>query len=155
MDTIPGPVMRASLLIIPRGEDIFITRRFNTGYRDGWYQVPAGKVETDEQPSEAAIREGDEEAGILVKKVRAVGVMHRPKHDASGDRVDFIFVAEEYEGEPHNGEPDKCDDSRWCNVHELPQDMIPHLRLAVERWLAGEFYTEVSREFLKENGYYE
>lgn len=151
----PAKTMRCVLLLIVRDGKIFTTRRVNTDYRDGWYQVPAGKVEADEQPSEAAKREGEEEAGIIVTKMRPVGVMHRPKHDESGDRVDFIFLAEEYEGEPHNAEPSKCDDATWSDMTKLPDMMIPHFRLAIERWLAGEFYTEVSRDFLTDHGYYD
>lgn len=61
-------------------------------------------------------------------------VMHRIEDE---ERVDFFVHVRQWQGEPHNTEPDKCDDLRWVNVHELPANTVPYVRKALKNHLAG------------------
>jgi 8-oxo-dGTP pyrophosphatase MutT (NUDIX family) len=51
------------LLENEKGECLFI-RRFNTGWSDGYYSLPAGHIEANESPLRAVIREVKEEIGL-------------------------------------------------------------------------------------------
>jgi 8-oxo-dGTP diphosphatase len=84
--------------------------RQNTGYFDGWYVVPSGHVEAGELPTDGAVREVAEEVGLTIDRTRLVlaHTMYRTKHDATGDRADYFFVVDKWEGEPINKEPGKC-----------------------------------------------
>jgi 8-oxo-dGTP diphosphatase len=75
-----------------RGGTVLLLRRFNTGYEDGNYSVPAGHLEGDETVVQAAIREAREEIGVGLRpdEVAVVGTMHRKSGD---ERVDFFVVA--------------------------------------------------------------
>jgi mutator protein MutT len=113
-----------------RGDEILLLRRFNTGYRDGEYSVPAGHLDGDETVVQAAAREAREEIGVRVETGNIIfsSVMHRREGD---ERVDFFVHVRAWQGEPFNSEPDKCDDLRWVNIHNLPENTIPYVRKAI------------------------
>ena len=113
-----------------RGNQILLLRRFNTGFRDGEYSVPAGHLEGGETVMEAAAREGAEEAGVQIQlsDMTFSTVMHRIEGE---ERVDFFVVVDQWDGEPFNAEPDKCDELRWVDVNALPTNIIPYVKQAL------------------------
>ncbi len=146
----------ASYLFLEKEGKILVARRCNTGYQDGNYQVPAGHIEEGELPTEALIREAKEEINIdlSTKDLELVHVSYRPKHDETGDRVDFFFRAKTWSGEVTNMEPDKCDDLKWVSYDELPDNMTLHVMKAIKNMNKGVFFEEISAEELKTNGLY-
>lgn len=144
----------AVYLLLRKEDKILIARRYNTGYQDGNYQVPAGHIDTGELPTEAMIREAKEEIGITLVKddLRFVHTSFRPKHDETGDRVDYFFEATRWEGEVVNAEPHKCDDLRWVKPTELPENTTLHVRTVIECYERGEEFSEISLETLRKNG---
>jgi ADP-ribose pyrophosphatase YjhB (NUDIX family) len=146
----------ASYLILEKDGKILVARRCNTGYEDGVYQVPAGHVEEGELPTEALIREAKEEIGIDLdpSDLELVHVSYRPKHDETGDRVDFFFRARNWKGEITNMEPGKCDDLKWVSFDEIPNSMTLHVRKAIENMNNDIFFEEIDLDQLKLNGLY-
>lgn len=146
----------ASYLFLEKDNKILIARRFNTGYQDGNYQVPAGHVEEGELPSKALIREAKEEIGIDLDSadLELVHISYRPKHDETGDRVDFFFRAKKWSGEVTNMEPNKCDDLKWVSYDEVPENMTLHVRKAIKNMNKGVFFDEIDLEQLKSHGLY-
>ncbi|MBL0387581.1 NUDIX domain-containing protein [Tumebacillus sp. ITR2] len=126
-------------LFFVRDGEILLLRRFNTGYEDGNYSVPAGHLDGGEEVISAAIREAHEECGVVIKPadVQVVGVMHRRAND---ERVDFYVSVSVWSGEVVNTEPDKCDDLSWFGLDELPDNMIPYVRKAIENYHAGVWF---------------
>ena len=113
-----------------RGSQILLIRRFNTGYADGQYSVPAGHLDGGETVIAAARREALEEVGVGIdpQDVEFSSVMHRLNGD---ERVDFFVKIRDWAGEPANTEPEKCDDLRWVDVNDLPANTIPYIRQAL------------------------
>jgi 8-oxo-dGTP diphosphatase len=128
-------------LFFVRGDQVMLLRRYNTGWRDGEYSVPAGHVEAGETVTAAAIREAREEVGVTLEagEVRVVHVMHRNSDD---ERIDFFVAVRSWEGEARNAEPDKCDDLHWCAMEALPRDVIPYVAYGLACWRAGVGYSE-------------
>ena len=95
-------------LLFFRDNRVLLLRRFNTGYEDGNYSVPAGHLDGDEPIRMAAQREALEEIGVHIdlKDIAFANVMHRKSDD---ERVDFFVQIKEWDGEPFNAEPEKCD----------------------------------------------
>ena len=124
-----------------RENQILLLRRFNTGFRDGEYTVPAGHLDGGESVLDAAMREAKEETGvdIAASALNFSTVMHRIEDD---ERVDFFFQAATWTGEPFNAEPEKCDDLRWFDLNQLPVNTVPYVRQALRNHLAGIPYAE-------------
>ena len=146
----------AVYLILEKDGKVLLARRCNTGYQDGNYQVPAGHIDAGELPTEALIREMKEELGIALRHddLRFVHASFRPKHDVTGDRVDYFFRADRWDGEITNAEPEKCDDIQWFSYDEFPTNMTPHVRVALDCARRGGYFSEMSLDFLRETGMY-
>jgi 8-oxo-dGTP pyrophosphatase MutT (NUDIX family) len=113
-----------------RGNQVLLLRRFNTGYADGQYSVPAGHLDGGETVIDAARREALEEVGVQIdpQDVQFSSVLHRLSGD---ERVDFFLRIVQWEGEPLNCETDKCDELLWVNMDDLPSNTIPYIRQAL------------------------
>ncbi|OGZ73110.1 MAG: hypothetical protein A2908_01095 [Candidatus Staskawiczbacteria bacterium RIFCSPLOWO2_01_FULL_38_12b] len=146
----------AVYILLERDGKILLGRRFNTGYQDGNYQVPAGHVEEGELPTEAIIREAKEEVNVdlTLSNLKLVHVGYRTKHDPSGDRIDLFFKVKKWGGEVKNMEPDKCEDLNWFSWDNLPENTVFHVREAFECIKKGIFYHEIGINVLKEKGLY-
>jgi 8-oxo-dGTP pyrophosphatase MutT (NUDIX family) len=124
-----------------RGDEVLLLRRFNTGYRDGWYSVPAGHLDGGETVLAAAVREAREEVGVEIDLAALTfsSVMHRSEGD---ERIDFFVHVHVWEGEPVNTEPDKCDELRWTRLDALPENLIPYVKRALENHANGVRFDE-------------
>lgn len=93
-----GLVVLSGYVFLRRGDAVLLTRRFNTGYRDGDYSLPAGHLEDREFAIAGALRELKEEIGVIVSPsdLKPVHVMHRLCGDH--ERIDFFFEATNWEG---------------------------------------------------------
>ncbi len=124
-----------------RNGQVLLSRRFNTGYRDGEYSVPAGHLDGNETVRVAAQREAAEEVGVQIAldDILFSSVMHRNEGD---ERIDFFVAIRSWDGEPFNNEPDKCDELRWVPVTALPANTIPYVRRALEIHSKGICFDE-------------
>lgn len=120
-------------LLFFRGSQILLLRRFNTGFEDGNYSVPAGHLDGGETVRGAAVREALEEVGVRIdlNEVEFATVIHRRSDD---ERVDFFVHIKKWQGEPFNAEPQKCDELRWYDVGALPENTIPYVRRAIQNY---------------------
>jgi 8-oxo-dGTP diphosphatase len=120
---------------------ILLLRRYQTGYMDGHYSVPAGHLDGAESVRMAGIREAHEEIGVLVDPGEMVfaGVFHRNEGE---ERVDFFFHVQNWSGEPVNSEPGKCDEIHWADINALPENTIPYIRRAIENFRTGIMFEE-------------
>ncbi|MES2622985.1 MAG: NUDIX domain-containing protein [Patescibacteria group bacterium] len=146
----------AAYLILEKDGKILVARRCNTGYQDGMYFVPAGHIELAELPTEAVIREAKEEIGIDIdaKDIEQAYVQYRPKHNDTGDRIDFFFKVKKWSGEIVNMEVDKCDDVKWVLPSEIPSNFSYHVKKAIDGMNEGKTYEEIGVEELKREGLY-
>ena len=121
-------------LLFFREHQILLLRRFNTGYRDGEYSVPAGHLDGNETVMAAAAREAQEEIGVQIDTgdILFSSVMHRTEDD---ERVDFFVRIRKWHGELVNAEGDKCDELCWMDVNNLPLNTIPYVRQAIQNHL--------------------
>lgn len=135
-------VVISSYVIFRKGTKILLSRRFNTGYRDGEYSLPAGHIEENEFATAAAIREAHEEVGVTVKpdELTPAHTMHR--HCGDHERIDFFFAVKSWDGEFTNKEPEKCDALAWFSLSQLPTNTIPYIQAALAYYRAGLFFSE-------------
>lgn len=148
-----NPAMRSKFpvtvhLLFFRENRILLLRRFNTGYEDGNYSVPAGHLDGGETVRMAAVREAIEEIGVKIdlRDVDFATVMHRKSNDTlagTGERVDFFVHVKAWDGKPFNAEPEKCDELRWYGLDALPENMIPYVKQAIRNSLDGIPFDEI------------
>lgn len=126
-------------LFLLRDERILLLRRFNTGYADGSYSVVAGHLDGDEAIKTATAREALEEVGIKITPtdMEVVGVMHRKSDD---ERIDFFVTARRWSGQISNREPHKCDHLAWVPLDNLPDNLIPYVRRAIDNYRHGMWF---------------
>jgi 8-oxo-dGTP pyrophosphatase MutT (NUDIX family) len=132
-------VIPAVHLILTRERRVLLLRRFNTGYEDGRYSLPAGHLDGGEMVTQAAVREAREELAIDIDPAdcRVVQVMHRRSTE---ERVDFFVAVQTWAGEIENGEPDRCDHVAWFDLDRLPDDVIPYIRQALANFRRGVWF---------------
>lgn len=121
----------AVFLILTREEngktEILLQKRYNTGYMDGKYDAAcSGHLEKGESVSMALVREAKEEIGIDIneKDLRFVELIHSYKEDY----INVFFTTKKYSGTPKIMEPEKCDDLRWFDIENLPENIFPRIK---------------------------
>jgi|SRR3989338_3888529 len=122
----------AAFLVLVKDGQILLLRRFNTGYSDGKYSLVAGHFDGGETAVQCIMREAREEAGILVKSedLDVVHVTHRLCPDR--EYFDVYVRAEKWSGEIINMEPNKCDELKWYDLQNLPENILPEIKRALE-----------------------
>ena len=135
----------AAYLILMRDGKVLLLKRSNTGYHDGEYSLIAGHVEKGESFSDAILREAKEEVNISIEpqNLTVSHVMHRKSVDDLSERVDVYFVAKKYRGEVSNAEPGKCAEIQWFDVSELPEKIVPEVKVAITNTTKAIVYSEL------------
>ncbi|WP_410570344.1 NUDIX hydrolase [Amycolatopsis sp. cmx-4-61] len=127
------------LIILERGEQVLLAQRAGTGYADGQWNLPSGKLEAGEDMIAAIIREAHEELGVVVERddLEMVTTVHYLNPEGQA-RVGFFFRARRWRGEPRNAEPHKCSQIAWFPKDQLPADTVPYTHAGVELFRRGE-----------------
>jgi len=96
-------------ILIRRGEEYLMIKRASEPDKGLW-SVPGGMVEIGEKAEDAAVREAEEETGLIVEIREDLGVVDKIMRDESG-RVKYHFVIIDYLAEPVSGEMHHHDDA--------------------------------------------
>ena len=59
---------------------------------------------------------------------------------------DVFFEFSSYKGEIRINEPDKCSELRWCNVNDLPDDMVEFQAQALKNRQKNIFFSTIDTE---------
>jgi mutator protein MutT len=139
-------VIPTTYLVLIKENKIFLSRRYNTGFQDGYYSFPAGHLKDDEETlSQAMVREAREEIGIEIdsEDLELVHVMHRKQKVPTNERrINLFFTAKKWKGEPKIMEPNKCDDLQWFKLDKLPDNTIPYIKQAINCIKENVAYSE-------------
>jgi 8-oxo-dGTP diphosphatase len=131
----------ASYVVLRQSGKIAFVLRSSTGWMDNYYGLPSGKVEISESFTLAAIREAREEVGVEVtpQNLKYLLTVHRRDEI---DWIDAYFEALEWHGEPVNAEPHLHSELAWLDPDNLPENVVPSVRFALEQIEAGKSYCE-------------
>ncbi len=117
---LPKPIVGVNAVIFKENR-LLLGRRLNS-IDSGTWAFPAGHIEVNESPCDAAVRETKEETGLelidpqLFARVRGKFSLERPYESH------FVFGTIAAEAEPLLREPTKCDNWKWIHIERLPQD---------------------------------
>ncbi len=134
----------ASYMILRKGKKIAFLYRSNTSWMNKFWALPAGKVESGEPFSRAAVRETEEEIGIKIslKNIRHNLTVHRFSDGDAPEWVDVYFEVTKWKGEPFNAEPHKHSRMEWIEADNLPDNVIPDEVAALNAIHDGKSYLE-------------
>ena len=126
--------------------EVLLMRRYNTGYQDGFYGLPAGHLDGNESAKHAMIREINEEVGVKIKEnsLKFALIMHRNCIDY--EYIDLFFIVNKWEGNFVIMEPNKCDEFKWFPINNLPENTIEYIKDAVKCYLNKQNYCELGWE---------
>jgi len=120
---------RQAVFVIVRNEsnEILLQQRANTGYLDGYWDLPSGHVEYGESLLDSAVRETKEEIGIIVSP-DDLSLIHIEQFFFNNNYVNYTFEAAKWDGEPKIGEPNKCSAIGWYAINALPEKCVNAVR---------------------------
>ena len=118
-----------------------------TDYHHGKWNGLGGKFESGESPEESAIREVNEESGLIAKSIKMKGFITFPLFDGMEDWYVFLFVIDDYDGE--------LIDSSEGNLKWIPNNKLTEIKL----WEGDKFFIPwlfeekfFSAKFIYKNG---
>ena len=130
----------ASYLIFRKGDEVAFVLRENTSWMNGYYGLPSGKVENDENFADCALREAKEETGVSLNKEQIV-YTHTSHRKGENPWVDVYFEVVDCKQQPVNNEPDVHSELAWLDINNLPENVIPSVRDTLESIANGELFS--------------
>jgi 8-oxo-dGTP diphosphatase len=130
------------LLLLTAGDEVLLALRQGTGYADGQWNLPSGKLEHGEDAVSAVIREAREEIGVRLEpgEPRLVTTVHH-RSSAQHARIGLVFAVA-YDparhGEPVNAEPHKCATIDWFPVGMPPPNTYQSTVAGLQAFRDGE-----------------
>ena len=118
----------ASILINSENELLLLKRREDASHGQGTWCMPGGWVDFHENPSDTAIRELEEETGLIsVADPEFAGITH----DVHPEDFSVVCIFFEFQwghvenlGREFNVEPDKHDDITWWPIPDLRHSVM-------------------------------
>lgn len=139
----------AVYLIVKKDNKVLLARRFNTGWMDGKYTLPAGHIDGNETAQIAMSREAKEEINLTIfpKDLSVVHVMQR-KSDLDNGReyFDLFLETKNYSGILKNNEKNKCDDLDWFSIDSLPKNILNNVKTALKLISDGQHFSSFGFE---------
>ena len=131
-------------LILIRDHHVLLGQRSNTGFADGWWHVPGGRLDPGESVEMGAIREAREELGIEIAlaDLEFAHLVHHLDADGVG-RLGVFFTCSRWTGEPVNAEPDKCSKLAWYRRDGLPEETVDYAVSALHDHQAGTAFAAI------------
>jgi len=121
---------------VRRGNEVLLIQRGNEPWKGAW-ALPGGFVDYGEDPTDAVLRELEEETGLTGQIVRLLDAKGDPERDPRKHIVSIVYLIEA-DGEPEGGD-DAADAKFW------PIDLV----LDGELPIAGD-HMEILRDWLSE-----
>lgn len=135
-------IIPAVYLLLVEDNKILLMKRYNTGFMDGWYSLPAGHLDGNETSRHGMAREAKEELGIYINPDDLEMKVNMHNIFPTREVTEWFLTTNKYAGEIENKEPHKCSEIKFFPLSSLPENIIPYIRQAIECYKKGVFYSE-------------
>lgn len=126
--------------------DFFLIKRIDKVWGNSQWNFPGGLIEEGESIIDAAVRETQEEVGVIVapEDFRLTHVLDVRKGGSNDKSIyGFYFMAHRWIGEALNNEPEKIADAQWFgSAQALPEGITEHALLAIEAIKKSKTYMQ-------------
>lgn len=129
------------LLLADQDQLLFVLRS-GTGWMDGKYSVPGGVKESFETLPQAVAREGQEEVGVIIDPADLILVHTMHNFTTGQEWLGVFFLANKWSGKLELKEPHKHSELKWINRNQLPENISPYVRQAIQHYLTNSHYSE-------------
>jgi ADP-ribose pyrophosphatase YjhB (NUDIX family) len=142
----PRTTLITRLILEHRGQVLLLAQTVRNG---GKHALPGGKVEPNETPLTALIRESKEEADINVAhdNLKLAHVLHRQKDDET--LVVIYYKSSKWQGDLVSKEPKKFKKAAWYPLDNLPKNISRITKSVLEHYRKGVTYSETDERKVK------
>ncbi|MBY6185762.1 NUDIX domain-containing protein [Marinobacter hydrocarbonoclasticus] len=137
---------RVGIGVIVRRDDGKILIGKRKGAHAPYWSIPGGHLELGETFESAAIREIEEETGMIIEDPVVIAVTNnlRTYREEGKHYVSICLLAHHQGDTPVNREPDKCEGWVWVDPTDLPSPHFDASETSVACYLAGQPYLGTS-----------
>ncbi|MGI9889867.1 NUDIX domain-containing protein [Vibrio chagasii] len=108
-------------IIFVSGSKFLLGFRQNTEAFDQYWGFPSGRIKQGELPRTAAEREAREEVAVDVGNLALFAIVSDPELPI----CHYFYLCHEWAGDIQNAEPHLCQELRWFDRDELPENCTP------------------------------
>jgi 8-oxo-dGTP pyrophosphatase MutT (NUDIX family) len=122
------------------GRVLLLQRGPRAKFAQGMWDLPVGKSELGEPITKTAVREVEEETGIVIDpgSLRLAHVIHGAWGvESPNGFLTVVFVTSEWAGQLTNAEPEKHSQVCWVDVDDVPKEFVPTTASALSRYLTS------------------
>ncbi|MFF0110460.1 NUDIX domain-containing protein [Streptomyces hirsutus] len=144
LDGLPEPVNASALVHDGHGRILLGLRHPVSKFAPNTWHFLARHCER-EAAITCLVREAKEEVGLIIEPddVELVHTVHHVDSPGARPRIGLVFRAHSWAGTPEVLEPDRCVEWRWWKPQDLPAEVVPYTRRAIEGILGGRPYSEM------------
>ena len=125
----PRPAVTADCIVITKETEpkVLLIQRGNEPYKGCW-AFPGGFMDMDETTEECAIRELEEETGLVVGQVQQIGAYSKVDRDPRGRTITVAYLALIDSPVPIKGQDDAAS-AQWFPLSTLPPLAFDHAEI--------------------------
>lgn len=125
----PRPAVTADCIVITKETEpkVLLIQRGNEPYKGCW-AFPGGFMDMDETTEECAIRELEEETGLVVSHVQQIGAYSKVDRDPRGRTITVAYLALIDSPVPIKGQDDAAS-AQWFPLSTLPPLAFDHAEI--------------------------
>lgn len=127
----PRPAVSADVVVLAEDSaSILLIQRKRDPFAGSW-ALPGGFMDMDETASDAAIRELEEETGLVVSQVSQIGAYSDVQRDPRGRVVTVAFFASVATASKLAASDDAAD-AQWFSLDQLPELAFDHQQIIAD-----------------------
>jgi len=114
--------LETTLCLLKKDEQILLAMK-KRGFGEGKFNGVGGKLEKNESPEQAMLRETEEEIKVIPTKYEKFGIIEFDEYyKGKKQKVVFhLYIVNEWEGTPSESEEMKPE---WFNINDIPYDKM-------------------------------
>ena len=133
----PRPSVTADCIVITREAEpkVLLIQRGDEPFKGGW-AFPGGFMNMDETTGQCAIRELEEETGLVISMIQQIGAYSKVDRDPRGRTITVAYLAIVDEPVSVTGQDDAAK-AEWWPINSLPPLAFDHeeiMRDAIKKY---------------------